>query len=257
MATKVGFKPSPGILRSSGIDDPRRDFLIRSLSLGLFAGLNLASLFQSSHALGEVPKKLPDGRSIYKLQGQVTVDGQPADINTRIGPNARISTGSNSSVIFVVASDAFILRSNSQLEMGSTDGLIIEGMRILAGRLLSVFGKRQKPHTITTLTATIGIRGTGIYIESDPEKSYVCTCYGQTRIVASADPDVSIDLETKYHDEPYYVLPAAASNGKLIVPAPVINHTDVELSLIEELVGRKPPFDSPGGGYQLKRERNY
>jgi len=159
LATTVRFKPCPSILTNSGIDDPRRDFLIRSLSLGLSAGPNLANLFQSSHALGEVAEKLPDGRSIYKLQGQVIVDGQLADINTRI--------------------------------------------------------------------------------------------------VASADPDVSIDLKTKYHDEPYYLLPAAASNGKLIVPAPVINRTDVELSLIEELVGRKPPFDAPGGGYQLKRERNY
>lgn len=239
------------------VDDPRRKFLVRSLSLGLFAGPNLASLFQPGQALGDVPKKLPAGRSIYKLQGRVMVDGRLADIDTRIGPNSHINTGSNSSIIFVVASDAFILRSNSQLEMGSSEGLIIEGMRILSGRLLSVFGKREKPHEITTLTATIGIRGTGIYIESDPEKSYVCTCYGQTRIVANTDPDISIDLATKYHDKPYYVLTAAASSGKLIVPAPVINHSDTELTLIEELVGRTPPFDFPGGGYQLKRERNY
>lgn len=239
------------------VDDPRRKFLVRSLSLGLFAGSNLAGLFQPGHALGDSPVKLPDGRSIYKLQGRVMVDGRLADIDTRIGPNSRIDTGSNSSIIFVVASDAFILRSNSQLELGSSEGLIIEGMRILSGKLLSVFGKREKPHEITTLTATIGIRGTGIYIESDPEKSYVCTCYGQTRIVAKADPDVGIDLETTYHEEPYYVLPAAAGSGKLIVAAPVINHTDAELTLIEELVGRTPPFDFPGGGYQLKRERNY
>ena len=239
------------------VDDPRRRLLVESLSLGLFAGSNLASLSQPGYALGDSPVKLPDGRSIYKLQGRVMVDGRPADINTRIEPSSRIDTGSNSSVIFVVASDAFMLRSNSQLELGSSEGLIIEGMRILSGKLLSVFGKREKPHQITTITATIGIRGTGIYIESDPEKSYVCTCYGQTRIVANADPDVSIDLATKYHDEPYYVLPAAAGSGKLIVAAPVINHTDAELTLIEELVGRTPPFDFPGGGYQLKRERNY
>jgi len=239
------------------VDDPRREFLIKSLSLGIFAAPNLAGLFQPGHALGDAPEKLPEGRSIYKLKGSVMVDGRPADINTRIGPNSRISTGLNSSIIFVVASDAFILRSNSQLELGSSEGLIIEGMRILSGKLLSVFGKREKPHEITTLTATIGIRGTGIYIESDPEKSYVCTCYGQTRIAANADPGVSIDLATKYHEEPYYVLPAAAGSGKFIVPAPVINHSDAELTLIEELVGRTPPFDSSGGGYQFNPDSRY
>ena len=170
------------------VDDPRREFLIRSLTLGLFAGSNLASLFQPGHALGDVPEKLPDGRSIYKLEGRVMVDGRLADIDTRIGPNSRINTGSNSSIKFVVASDAFILRSNSQLELGSSEAPIIEGMRIFSGKLLSVFGKREKPHEITTLTATIGIRGTGIYIESHHEKSYFCTCYGQTRIVATLIP---------------------------------------------------------------------
>ena len=234
---------------SKDLDDPRRDFLVKALGLGLFSGPNLASLFQPGHALGDVPGRLPDGRSIYKLQGSVTVNGKAADISTRIEPNSHIKTGSNSQLIFVVANDAFILRSNSQLDMGSSDGLIIDTIRILSGRLLSVFGKRRKPHTITTSTATIGIRGTGMYLESDPEKSYICTCYGHSRIVANAEPNISLDVVTEYHDEPFYVLPAATSGGKLIVPAPVINHTDSELVLIEELVGRSPPFENRDGGY--------
>jgi hypothetical protein len=239
---------------SNDLDDPRRGFLVKALSLGLFAGPNLVSLFQASHALGDIPGRLPEGRSIYKLQGSVAVNGKAADISTRIGPNSLVKTGSNSLVIFVVANDAFIMRSNSQLEMGSSDGLIIEGMRILSGRLLSVFGKRKKPHTITTSTATIGIRGTGMYVESDPERSYICTCYGQTRIIASADPNIVRDVVTEYHDEPFYVLPTATSGGKLIVPAPVINHTDSELILIEELVGRAPPFENSDGGYGVPRK---
>jgi len=238
---------------SKDLQDPRRDFLVKALSLGLFAGSNLLSLSQPGYALGDAPVKLPKGRSIYKLEGSVTVNGKAADMSTRIGPNSRIRTGSNSLLIFVVDNDAFILRSNSQLEMGSSDGLIIDGIRILSGRLLSVFGKRKKPHTITTSTATIGIRGTGMYFESDPEKSYICTCYGHSRIVASADPDVSRDVVTEYHDEPFYVLPAATSGGELIVPAPVINHTDSELILIEELVGRSPPFENLDGGYKYEK----
>ena len=230
------------------IDDPRRDFLVKALSLGLFVAPNLAGLFQESHALGDISKKLPAGRSIYKLKGDVTVDGKAAGIDTQIGPNSFIKTGNNSRLIFVVASDAFVLRSNSELEMGSSDGLIIEGMRILSGKILSVFGQREKPHSITTSTATIGIRGTGIYIESSPEKSYVCTCYGHARIVASADPEVSTDVVTKRHDKPFYIL-ASPEENKLILPAPVINHTDTELALIESLVGRTTPYKV--GGYKI------
>ena len=241
---------------SKEIDDPRREFVLQALSLGLFAGANFAGLLQASHAAGDIPSKLPDGRSIFKLRGHVTVDDQRADLKTLIGPNSRVATGSNSAVIFVVASDAFILRSNSEIELGSSDGLLIEGMRMLSGRLLSVFGKREKPHSITTSTATIGIRGTGIYVESEPDRSYVCTCYGQTRIVAQADPNVSEVIASTHHDKPVYIL-SQASGNRLIVPGPFINHTDAELALIEELVGRTPPFAYSGGGYEVPRKRSY
>ncbi len=31
------------------VDDPRREFVLTALSLGLFAGVNLAGLFQAPH----------------------------------------------------------------------------------------------------------------------------------------------------------------------------------------------------------------
>lgn len=238
------------------IDDPRRKFLVDALSLGLFAGVNTMPLFQQVQAMGEIPRTLPNGRSIYKLQGTVSVDGKVANINTPIGPGSHVKTGAGSRVIFVVANDAFILRSNSEITMASNSGLLIDGLRLLSGKLLSVFGKRENSLSILTPVATIGIRGTGIYLESDPEKSYVCTCYGHTSITASADPNVSRDIISKHHDDPVYVLPAAAGN-KLIVPGPFINHTDSELALIEELVGRTTPYAYNGGTYEVPRKRSY
>ncbi len=229
---------------SKVIDDPRRAFLVDALAIGLFASANGAAILQASYAMGSIPDKLPAGRSIYRLEGTVTVDDQRANINTKIGPNSLVRTGPDSLVIFVVESDAFILRANSELKMGSS-GLFIEGMRLLTGKILSVFGEREVTHSITTSTATIGIRGTGIYIESDPGLSYVCTCYGHTQIIANADPNLTEDVVTRHHDRPLYILPAAG-DGNLIVKAPVYNHSDTELSLIESLVGRKPPFAKVG-----------
>lgn len=241
---------------SKDIDDPRREFLVRALTLGVFAAPNFASLLQPVFARGDIPDLLPSGRSIYKLEGSVTVDGQVASIDTPISAGSRIQTGARSRVIFIVANDAFILRSNSSLELDSGDGAIIAGMRLIAGKLLSVFGKREKPHTITSSTATIGIRGTGIYVESEPEQSYVCTCYGTTRLRAAADPGVTRDIVSEHHDSPVYILRSAADSN-LIVPAPFINHTDTELSLIEALVGRTPPYAYVGGGYEVPRKRTY
>lgn len=238
------------------IENPRRTFLVRALSLGLFAGIVPGLPIQTAQAMGKVPNRLPDGRSIFRLEGSVTVDGRTATLETPVGPNSLIRTGPNSLAIFVVADGAFIMRSNSELEMGSSDGFLVQGMRLVTGKILSVFGKREKPYEINTVTATIGIRGTGIYVESEPDRSYVCTCYGDTRITANADPNVSEDVVSQHHDKPLYVL-ASGSEKKLIVPAPFINHTDAELSLIEELVGRTPPFAYTGGAYEVPRKRNY
>lgn len=228
--------------------DPRRDFLVDALTLGLFAGASVAGLFQPSYALGGLPSRLPVGKSIYRLKGEVTVDSKKASLDTKINANSYIKTHSDSRIIFVVGADAFILRSNSELQL-SGGGLLIMGMRILTGKLLSVFGRRQVGHSITTSTATIGIRGTGIYIESEAEQSYICTCYGRTRINANADPSIVEDIMTAHHDHPVYVL-AAGEGSQLIRPATPINHTDTELAMIEALVGRKTPFPYPSGGYQ-------
>ena len=130
------------------------------------------------------------------------------------------------------------MRANSSLKLeGSND--VIGTLRLISGRLLSVFGKTE--HLIITRTATIGIRGTGIYVESDLEKSYVCTCYGVTELGANGDPDSREIIEAQHHDAPKYIL-AEGDSGKRIVPAPFINHTDSELALLEALVGRETPF---------------
>lgn len=73
--------------------------------------------------------------------------------------------------------------------------------------------------------------------------TYVCTCYGATDIAASDDPKISESVVSAHHDAPRYVL-AKADKGRRIVPAPFKNHTDLELTLIESLVGRNPPFSA-------------
>jgi hypothetical protein len=161
------------------------------------------------------------------------VNGQPATSATRIGATGSVETGRGAQLIFVVGFDAFLLRERSRLEL-SGEGLLVNTMRLATGALLSVFGSGQK--RVITATSATGIRGTGLYVESEPERSYVCTCYGEVQIATLADANVSERIVSKHHDAPRYV----AQNR--IEPAPFINHTDVELALIEALVGRTPPF---------------
>lgn len=235
-------------------DDPleaRRHFLRMLLATSGVAvtGSLLAPLV---HAFGKVPRQLPPGQSIYDMRGRVLVDGKAANPGTKISEKSLVQTTSNSYVIFAVGQDAHILRENSRLQLEGSDGLA-DAMRLLTGKVLSVFGQRSggKKLAIRTTTATIGIRGTGVYSESNPDSSYVCTCYGHTEIVSSTDPGIVENVVSRHHDAPRYIV-ANPEAGKLILPAPMKNHTDEELMLVEALVGRTPPF-SGAGGYDTPR----
>lgn len=236
-------------------DDPRRQFLIRALSAGLYATGSMGVALPV-WAMGKVPRELPPGKSIYDLGGTVMIDGKPAYLDTRITTRSTLETGDDGYIIFAVGKDAFVMRNKSKLSLegGKT---LITGIRLLAGKLLSVFGKRPEtqPLGIKTVTATIGIRGTGIYVESEPEQSYVCTCYGVADLAAIKDAQSRERVVTRHHDAPRYIL-NNAPEGESIQPAPVINHDDEELALIEALVGRSVPFTF-SGGYGSPRKTTY
>ena len=217
--------------RSNEAEDPRRAFLLKALAAGLFAASGIPGA--KAQFFGRKPQRLPAGRSVYEATGTVTVNGQAATSATRIGASGRVETGKGAQLIFVVGFDAFLLRENSRLELSGASG-IVNTMRLATGALLSVFGAGAK--RVVTSTASSGIRGTGLYVESEPDRSYVCTCYGEVQIATLADANVNERIVSKHHDAPRYV------SKDRIEPAPFINHTDLELSLIEALVGRTPPF---------------
>lgn len=218
----------------------RRAFLVRALASGLLASGGLLSLSRGAGAqvLGRVPKPLAQGQSIYDVTGPVMVNGKLITREARIGPNDTVETGKGARAIFVVGSDAFLLRDNSRLEMKGGDSLVNQ-LRLVTGALLSVFGKGKR--FVSGPTSTIGIRGTGLYLEAEPERTYVCTCYGDTDIAAIDDPTITERIVSVHHEAPRYVL-ARPEKGKRIIPAPFKNHDDLELMLIESLVGRAPPF---------------
>ena len=191
-------------------DKQRRNFLIQALSSGLFAsgafGFSLPAL-----GMGQIPHELPPGKSIYKLDGSVTIDKTLATLDTKITTRSVIETGKNGRIVFAVGKDAFIMRSNSKVEMQGNE-YILTGLRLVTGKLLSVFGKRKKQERlgVSTAVATIGIRGTGMYLESDPEQSYICTCYGTADLAANADEQSKETVITEHHDAPRYVLAKAS-----------------------------------------------
>ncbi len=231
----------------SDFDEKRRLLLVAALTGGVF------SLAAPQAALaawwGFSPRKLEKKESIFALDGDVRVNGIKATKDTQIDAGALIETGKKSNVVFAVGSDSFIVRSNSTMQLEGSN-FFLDAMRLVSGKVLTVFGERSNNNTLVMSTpiATIGIRGTGVYMESDPEVSYLCTCYGKTQISSNEDPNDTLLLETTHHDEPKYIT-KHSRQGSRIIPAPFKNHTDLELKMLETLVGREVPFGLEGNLY--------
>ncbi len=237
-------------------EDPRRRLLIQALAAGVFSTALPDARAQGFNIFGSKPAKLPPNQSIYRISGQATVNDKPATLDTLVAPGDTVQTTKGSEIIFVVNSNSMILRGSSKVTIEAekkADSLVISGLRLLTGALLSV--SRNTPMRVRTPNATVGIRGTGFYIEAEPDQTYFCTCYGVTEVAANADPENKETITARQHDRPVYIL-SNEGKGKNIRNAPFINHTDQELALIETLVGREPAFVFSKDVYTAPR-RNY
>jgi hypothetical protein len=201
----------------------RRALLALAAGISLPAALRLA-LAQSSTRQG-----------VRTIQGNMKINGKPAEAGTLVRPGDAIVLGSGALATFVVGQDAFLMRENSHAElMGSG---LVSALQLITGKLLGVFASGGERRLVTA-TATIGIRGTGAYIEAEPRRTYFCLCYGAAEVTATMG-GARESFSTRHHDSPRYIY--GDGRGRAIAPASVSNHTDSELILLESLVGRSPP----------------
>jgi len=177
---------------------------------------------------------------IRTMQGQVWVNSVLATLNTVIKPGDIVKTGANSQVIFVIGDDVFKLGARSILRLRYNPGFsIVNAMRLISGSLLGVFGKRDGNRVIETQTATIGIRGTGLFLETNPNNTYFCTCYGDTEIITHGSNRQIKPVNAAYHKA--YSISRHDAHNTAIASDTMKAHTDDELYYLESLVGRQPP----------------
>lgn len=220
----------------AGSDGQRRAAL-RRIGATALAGSGFYALACAALAAG-------GKQGIVRATGTVSIDGKPAVAGQAIGAGQKVVTGADGEAIYIIGQDVFLQRPNSEFQMQTGTGVAL--MRFLSGKILAVFGKGAKQ--LRTPTATIGIRGTACYIEAEPARTYFCLCYGEVEVVPLADPDVREVVRTQHHEHPLYI--GDKPGQGIMLKAPVINHTDAELSMLEGLVGRKPPFE--GATYPYK-----
>ena len=185
-------------------------------------------------ALLVVPRTV-SAASVDRQMGELYVNGERAAPGTPIKPGDQVLTGPNSSVAFAVGEDAFLLRQLTALKIEGK--ALITGLRILTGALVGVFGRGDR--RLHTTTATVGIRGTGVYIEANPVLTYLCTCYGEVELECVTYR--SRKTVTATNHTPNYIFGQVLS-GRSIMDAPFMNHTNAELATLEKMVGRESPL---------------
>ncbi len=222
----------------------RRETLLKLAAAGALGAGGILGRVQEALAAGSLPAT-PGFRHI---RGPVGVDNTRASIGMNIKPGQTVMTGEGGEAIYVIGPDAFMQREKTKVTFDDSSGAAV--MRILTGRILSVFGKgrdKNRALQLVTSTATIGIRGTGCYIEAEEARTYFCLCYGEAEVVPTGDPKQRETIRTQHHEHPIYI---GASGSRMMAPAAVINHTDAELIMLENSVGRWPPFYGQGNGYR-------
>ena len=214
-----------------------RRHLLKLIAGGALAGAGFNALVNTALAAGSGPNRK---QGIYRLDGEATFNGQSLKVGDLLSLPLTVITGPNTTLVFVLGADAYLVRSNSHLILGGNDAKAparVSTVKLLAGKLLSVFEKGER--RLTTTTAVAGIRGTGIYMESEAERSYLCLCYGTATIEPKDAPQRQATFSTTHHESPRWVYPDRMEW------ASVINHSDEELVLLESLTGRLPPFYNP------------
>jgi hypothetical protein len=170
-----------------------------------------------------------------QVRGEVTVNGRPVRVGDPVRPGDTVATGPRSLAAFVVGRDAFLVRDATRVEIAG--GAAADLLRLVTGKLLGVFGAGRARRLVTG-SATIGIRGTGAYLEAEDVRTYFCLCYGAAD-VATADGKTKDTYTTTHHESPRYLYGDGRKNA--MTAARVVNHTDAELIMLEALVGRTPP----------------
>jgi FecR protein len=213
------------------MDELRRRELLRMI--GALGAAGVSGWMSDALAAGDVPP------SLHRLDGTATVNGRSAKAGTQVSLGDRIETGPGSQAVVVLRGDAFLMRSQTIIVVQGEQGVLKE-LLVSSGKVLSVFAK--KPVSIKAASATIGIRGTGAYLEVEPQSVYFCLCYGEALVEG---PRMSAKVvKTTHHEQPLML----RDEGGILraEPGPFLSHTDAELIMLEALVGREPPFMKDG-----------
>jgi hypothetical protein len=185
---------------------------------------------------------------IEYLEGEVLLNGLPAQIGQEVPPGAVLETapGALCEVVFA-GKNIFRIEPDSvaRIDIGPQSGAI----ELRQGALAAVFQKLQRitagkgGFQLRTPTAVAGIRGTAFFIKVEsPDSTYICTCNGRTRLA-----DITESFRRDVRSERHKALRFAREGERIrALPAPLLYHDNPSMDRLAARIGSRIPWGSGG-----------
>jgi hypothetical protein len=201
------------------------------------AAPHLAGL--APQALAAAPAPAAARGQVVFFEGEVRIDGVPAEIGAGVGTRALVETGTGATCEIV-----FDRRNVVRVGQEAVAVLDFAGPRkdveLRKGGLTSVLRKLGKvagadSFRVSTPTAVAGVRGTSFCVWVDENSSYVCACNGSVRTI----DDLGSNEQTL--SSPHHVARTYTREGGSIAVAPagVEHHSDASVESLAARIGEK------------------
>jgi ferric-dicitrate binding protein FerR (iron transport regulator) len=130
----------------------------------------------------EAPAPLPERRFVI-VEGEVTIDGQPAAKDMAIPETAKVVTGKGARAVMTLQPGGVIeMRESAELEVG-TSKRHKTSMHLLSGILWSILPVGKADYEVVAPNAVAGVRGTTLFVDaSSPGHTVLCTCQGEVEL---------------------------------------------------------------------------
>lgn len=224
-------------------------YAMKRLSQVVFLALVAAAVLaaEGSKAPGSrLPAAAASARgSVVFFEGEVKVDGAPAEIGKELGKKVSIETGPGASCEIVFDGKNAIRVGQSSKAVLNLSGIVKE-LRLERGGVTSVLRKLGKvagkdSFRLSTATAIAGVRGTSFCVWAEGDETYVCACNGEVRTIDAKGAN-ALDLKSAHHSARYYAKKGRAFS---VSPAGLEHHTDASVESLAARIGEKIDWTKP------------
>jgi hypothetical protein len=183
--------------------------------------------------------------SVVFFEGDVKVDGVPAEIGKELGDKASIETGPGASCEIVFdGKNAIRIGQNSVAKLDFSG--IAREIKLERGGVTAVLRKLGKiagsdSFRVATPTAVAGVRGTSFCVWAEKDETYICACNGEVRSIDAAGAN-ELDLKSAHHAGRYYVKKGYSTE---VAPAGVEHHSDASVESLAARIGERIDWTKP------------